>query len=85
MAYERRDKLSSLRFSLLITFSLAMKICLCVFGFTFMTDESVLFTDYYMRNKGRKMEGTKFLQLFNEFFIAAGTKYSVSNVYCQTV
>jgi len=51
MAYDRRDKLSSLRFSFLITFLLAMKICLLVFGFTFITDESVLLTDYYMRNK----------------------------------
>jgi len=51
MAYDKRDKLSSLRFSLLITFSLAMKICLCLFGFTFITDESVLLTDYYMRHK----------------------------------
>jgi hypothetical protein len=51
MAYDRRDKLSSLGFSLLIRFSLAMKICLCVFGFNFITDESVLLTDYYTRNK----------------------------------
>jgi hypothetical protein len=50
-AYDRQDKLSSLRFSLLIKFPLAMKICLAVFGFNFITDESVLLTDYYTRNK----------------------------------
>jgi len=83
MAYDRRDKLSSLRFSLLITFSLAMKICLCVFEFTFITDENVLLTDYYMRNKdGRQYISSIF---FPNIFISAGTKYSTSIIYSQII